>query len=188
MFSNSLVDSWTSFAIVAVSAVGAYLALIVFSRIAGLRSFAQMTNFDVAATVAFGSIVAATTVSPGVSLLEGLLGLAVLFLAQGVIAYLRKHRGIEKLADNRPILLMIGTEELSDNLGRAQMTRNDLYAKLRVAGVTRLDQVEAVVLETTGEVSVLTSGSDGQKLDPKMLSSVRQESHSRTDLSAENQT
>lgn len=186
MFPSALVPSWGSLAIVAVSTAGAYLGLIALSRIAGLRSFAQMTNFDVAATIAFGSIVATTSVSASVTLLQGLLALAVLFGAQGLIAHLRKHRGMERIADNRSLLLMRGTRELTTNLNQAQMTRNDLYAKLRLAGVTHLDQVEAVVLETTGEVSVLKTDPDGARLDPRMLTSVDdQESGPRTDLADE---
>ncbi|SDP93871.1 Uncharacterized membrane protein YcaP, DUF421 family [Actinopolyspora xinjiangensis] len=164
--------SWQTLALVAISTVSIYVALIAFSRIAGLRSFSQMTNFDYAATVAFGSITATTAVSSEVSLLQGMFALAALFTTQSLLAYLRKHGRVERLSDNRPLLLMDGCRELRENLDQAQMTRNDLYAKLRLAGITRLEQVEAVVLETTGEVSVLTVDPEGRPVDSKLLASV----------------
>lgn len=49
------------------------------------------------------------------------------------------------------------------------MTRADLIAKLRGAGVHRLADVDAVVLETTGDVSVL---SGGDPIDPAMVEGV----------------
>ncbi|WP_007027423.1 DUF421 domain-containing protein [Saccharomonospora iraqiensis] len=167
-----MVASWQTLALVAVSTVAIYLALIGFSRVAGLRSFSQMTNFDFAATVAFGSITATTATSPDISLAQGALALAVLFATQSLLAYLRKRPRVERLADNRPLLLIQDEHELSENLDRAQMTRNDLYAKLRLAGVTHLDQVDVAVLETTGEVSVLRVDPDGRRVDPRLLANV----------------
>lgn len=169
---SALGSAWQTLAFVAISTVSIYVALIIFSRVAGLRSFSQMTNFDFAATVAFGSIMATTSVSSEVSLLQGLIALSALFGTQALIAYLRKRGNFERLADNRPLMLMDGARELSENLDQAQMTRNDLYAKLRLAGITRLEQVDAVVLETTGEVSVLTVDPNGRRLDPRLLASV----------------
>lgn len=159
--------------LVAISAACVYLALVLFSRLAGLRSFAQMTNFDLAATVAFGSITATTAVSTKTSLVQGALALAVLFVMQGVMAQLRRYRAAQAAVDSHPLLLMSGSHVLPGNLARAQMTRNDLRSKLRLAGVTRFEQVGAVVLEATGEVSVLTQEPGGPAIDPDLFQRVQ---------------
>lgn len=173
MFASGLGASWQTLAVVAICTAGAYLALIMFSRVAGLRSFAQMTNFDMAATIAFGSMVATTSISTSTPLLAGAVGLAVLFVIQWVLAYLRRHRTPEKLVDSSPLLLMIGGRVLHEHLITAQMTRSDLHSKLRLAGVTRYDQVGAVVLEVTGAVSVLTTGPDDLPMEPELFARVR---------------
>lgn len=170
---SQLGSSWNTVVMVVISTVAVYLALILFSRIAGLRSFAEMTNFDLAATVIFGSMAATTAVSTSTSLLQGVVALAVLFTAQALIAYVRRLKRVERAVDNRPLLLMDGTEVLTDNLARARMTDDDLRSKLRIAGVGRVEQVAAVVLETTGTISVLTVDQQGRHLDPTMLQSVR---------------
>jgi uncharacterized membrane protein YcaP (DUF421 family) len=163
-------------ALVVASTAGMYLALVIFSRLAGLRSFAQMTNFDMAATVAFGSIVATTAASTSTSLLQGVIALAVLFAVQALIAIGRSRRSVEKAVDSRPILLMSGPQILTENLTHAQVTQSDLRAKLRLAGVSRYEQVAAVVLEATGEVSVLTRAEDSP-LDPDLFATVRGSEH-----------
>lgn len=165
---------------VAISTVGIYLSLVVFSRIAGLRSFAQMTNFDMAATVAFGSIVATTAVDSDTSLLQGMVALAALFAAQAALALARCYRVAKKSFDAGPLLLMSGSQILTNNLSRAQMTRSDLRSKLRLAGITRYDQVTAVVLEATGEVSVLPYQPQSRPPDPELFATVRD--HERLDL------
>ncbi|SNR74760.1 Protein of unknown function [Haloechinothrix alba] len=172
MFPEDLGSSFEPLAVVAVSSLAIYLALIAYSRLAGLRSFAQMTNFDLAATVAFGSITATTAVSTNTSLLQGLLALGVLFAVQALIARMRRYRPVEHAVDNRPMLLMCGSEVLAHNLAKAQMTRDDLNSKLRLAGVTRVEQVRAVVLEATGEVSVLTEVPDGRTLEPELFAGI----------------
>ncbi|WP_019852644.1 DUF421 domain-containing protein [Actinopolyspora mortivallis] len=165
--------SWTVLVVVVVGTVGMYLVLILFSRLAGLRSFAQMTNFDLAATVAFGSIIATTAVSGSTPLVQGAVALGTLFLVQWLVARARGRRRWEGLVDNWPLLLMDGPEILYDNLRKAQMTRNDLLSKLRLAGVTHFDQVGAAVLEASGDVSVLLRGADGREVSPELLASVR---------------
>lgn len=56
---------------------------------------------------------------------------------------------------------MRGSEILDDNLKEAEVTHDDLRAKLREANVTQLSQVKAVVMESTGDVSVLHNRRSG---------------------------
>ena len=53
------------------------------------------------------------------------------------------------------------------------VVRADLVAKLRESNVTHPRQVMAVVLETTGDVSVLHSDEAGAQLDTRLLENVR---------------
>ncbi|WP_461144572.1 DUF421 domain-containing protein [Salinifilum aidingensis] len=182
---SQLGSSGNTIAVVVISTIGVYLALILFSRIAGLRSFAEMTNFDLAATVIFGSMSATTAVSTSTSLLQGVVALAVLFAVQAGIAYLRRRKRVERTVDSRPLLLMDGTTVLTGNLARARMTDDDLRSKLRLAGVVRSEQVAAVVLETTGTVSVLTVDAQGRSLDPTLLQSVAGADRLRSKLADE---
>ncbi|MFN3597326.1 MAG: DUF421 domain-containing protein [Rubricoccaceae bacterium] len=157
--------------LVALSAVGVYAAVIALTRLAGLRSFAKMSSFDFAMTVAIGSIVATVTLTRDVSLLRGVAGLAAIYALQIAVGALRtRSRRVERWVGNEPLLLMAGPEVLRDNLRRAHVTEADLRAKLRQAGVARLADVRAVVFETTGDVAVLTGE---EPLDPALFAGVR---------------
>lgn len=154
-----MIETWlsttaTELWLVVVSTLAIFTAVITYTRIAGLRSFSKMSSFDFASTVAIGSIMATVAVTQA-SLVNGLIGLATLFVAQVVVALLRRRTTFERLVDNQPVLLMRGPHLLEDNLRRSRVTEADIRAKLREANVTRPDQVLAVVLETTGDVSVL---------------------------------
>lgn len=169
MTESWLSTSWSQVWLVVVSTVVIFLAVIAYTRIAGLRSFSKMSGFDFASTVAVGSIMATVSVTSA-SLIAGLIGLGTLFAVQVLIALLRRRTSIEQFVDNRPVLLMSGQQTLRENLRRARITEHDIAAKLREANVTERSQILAVVLETTGDVSVLHG--EGP-LDPTLLQGVR---------------
>jgi hypothetical protein len=154
-------ESWIStsaggVAMAVVSAVAIYAALILYTRLTGLRSFSKMSSFDFAITVAIGSLVASTILTPRPPLLLAVVALAALYALQAAVARLR-HRfsAVSSLVDNQPVLLMEDGRMLDGALREENVTRADILAKLREANVLRLDQVRAVVLESTGDVTVL---------------------------------
>ncbi len=164
--------SWTSLTAICVTAVGIYLAVIIFTRLAGKRSFSKMSSFDFAMTVAIGSILASTILSKSVSLLQGVVGLAMVYILQIFVAVLRRSSKVEKLIDNNPLLLMDGTTILHENLRKARVTESDLRSKLREANVLELSQVRAVVFEATGDISVLHTKDENVSLEDWLMEGV----------------
>jgi len=153
--------------------LGIYFTLIVVTRLMGLRSFSKLSSFDFAVTVAIGSLLATVLVSKNPTLLLGVAALLSLYLVQFVLATLRrKWSWVGRLVDNKPLMVMDGKVILEKNLSRARMTQADLFAKLRESNVTDLDQVYAVVVESTGDVSVLHSAKDDGALNDALLFGV----------------
>ncbi len=158
---------------VLLAAIAIYLSLIVLTRMAGLRSFSKLSSFDFAITVAIGSVIASTTVATNPPLLEGAVALAAIYGLQMLPAALRQHSSIVRgLVGNDPMVIMVGNQIVEENLRRARMTEADVRAKLREAGVIDLKQIRAVVMESTGDVSVLQSDPDGPSVDAELLDGV----------------
>jgi len=162
-----------SFVAIILSAIGIYIAVILFTRIAGKRSFSKMSSFDFAMTVALGSMVASTILSKSVSLWEGVVGLAAVYILQLSVAILRRFKFIRDAVDNGPLLLMDGQTVLYDNLKKARVTEEDLKSKLREANVIRLKEVRAVVFEATGDISVLHTSDENEELEEYLYSGVK---------------
>ena len=160
--------------LISISACGVYLAIIVFTRITGKRSFSKMSSFDFAMTVAVGSIIATTILSSSVKMIEGIVGLAMVYLLQISIAFARRNKTIQNLVDNSPLLLMDGEKVIESNLRKARVTEGDLRSKLREANVTELSQIKAVIFETTGDISVLHK-KDDTSLDLWIMKDVKRE-------------
>ena len=64
---------------------------------------------------------------------------------------------------------MKGDKILHENLNKNRITEEDLMAKLREANVLRLEDVQAVVLEQTGDISVLHGDKD---IDAQILKGI----------------
>jgi len=158
--------------LILLSAVGVYLTVFIYTRIAGKRSFSKMSSFDFAMTIAVGSIIATTIMSKSVSLVQGMAGLFSLYALQLITAQLRKLDLFEKIIDNKPLLIMRNGEILKENLSKALMTESDLKGKLREANVIELSEVKAVIFETTGDVSVLHT-KDNITVDDWILEGVQ---------------
>jgi uncharacterized membrane protein YcaP (DUF421 family) len=164
--------STTSFWLIVLSALGIYISVIVFTRLAGKRSFSKMSSFDFAMTVAIGSILATVILSSQTTLAEGMVGLGIVYILQIGVALLRRFKPIQNAVDNQPMLLMDNGEILEDNLRKARVSHSDLRSKLREANVLKLAQVRAVVFEATGDISVLHTSDTDVALEDWLMEGV----------------
>lgn len=145
--------------------------MVLLVRIIGLRSFSKMTSVDFVITLAMGSLLAgASQATEWPVFAQAMAAMGALFLAQWALALARQRSvRFEKAIENEPILLMRDGKLLESALRRSRVSRDDVLAKLREANVLSMHDVRAVVLETTGDVTVL----HGNTLEVEMLAGVK---------------
>ncbi|WP_300014888.1 DUF421 domain-containing protein [uncultured Roseobacter sp.] len=151
-------------------AILALLWVIVAVRITGLRAFSKMTAFDFVGTVAIGSLLAgASQATEWAAFFQALFSIAALLAVQVVVAKLRQSSSTFMAAiQNCPLLLMREGEIIQAALHASRVSEQDLLAKLREANVLDFSEVRAVVLETTGDISVL----HGPAVEKRLLRDV----------------
>ncbi|MGI9013769.1 MAG: DUF421 domain-containing protein [Phycisphaerales bacterium] len=145
--------------------------VVLLVRINGLRSFSKMTNFDFVMTVAVGSLLAGASQSTSwLGFLQTLAGMAALFLVQYLTARLRKASDtFHAVMQNQPVVLMRDGVILDQALTQTRVAKVDLIAKLREANALDFSKIRAVILETTGDISVL----HGDTCDERLLQGTR---------------
>lgn len=149
-------DDWYGLLRVLVVGVCAYLALVVMVRVAGKRSLAKMTAFDLVVTVALGSTLSSIILSRDVALLEGLLAMALLLTLQTLVAWLSsRYPAINTLTKSTPAVLYADGAFDARRMLAERITRDDVMGALRSQGMPSLDGVAKVVLESNGELSVV---------------------------------
>ena len=144
--------------------------VVVCVRLIGLRAFSKMTSFDFVTTVAIGSLLAgAVQASSWPAFAQAVLAIGALLGVQFAVSWTRARRDdFEGLTDNTPVILMRDGVIDDAALRRTRTSRSDLIAKLREANVLRFGDVRAVVLESTGDISVL----HGETLEDALLEGV----------------
>ena len=149
----------------------AVLWTVLLVRSVGLRAFSKMTSFDFVTTVATGSLIAqAATRSRLDEFVQALAAIAGVFLIQWVLAKSRHLSDLaHKVLTNEPVVLMEHGAFVDAALKETRLARSSVLEKLRSAGVTHLSSVRAVVLETTGDISVI----QGEKVDETLMNGVR---------------
>jgi len=145
--------------------------VITLVRMIGLRAFSKMTAFDFVITVAIGSLLAgASQATSWLSFIQTTIAMGTLLGVQYCVARLRKSsQRFEATIQNSPVLLMREGKIIHAALNATRVAEDDLIAKLREANTLDFSAVRAVVLETTGDISVL----HGDSLNDKLLSGVR---------------
>lgn len=151
-----------------------YVLTILITRLVGLRSFTQFSSFDFLITLAMGALLASTVVSKDIALVEGLTAIVSLFVFQVIFSMARvRWNFVRKWLDSQPALLMEDGRVLHDNLRAVRITEDELRAKLRSNNVYSYEQVKAVVLESSGDISVIRSTpTQGRPFNSSLLDGV----------------
>ncbi|WKD61278.1 hypothetical protein CCICO_06255 [Corynebacterium ciconiae DSM 44920] len=155
-------DSW--FPIIRALAVGtaSYATLLLFLRVAGARSLAKLNAFDFLVTVAIGSILSTAMVTKDLSYATGIVAIAILLGLQYVVARAIRHSStLREIVTADPIVVVREGQMVQDGMKKARVGAADIYQAARSAGQGDLTAIAAMIVETDGTISVITTDAVG---------------------------
>jgi uncharacterized membrane protein YcaP (DUF421 family) len=149
-------DNLASTGRVLLAAVIAYFALVAMLRVSGKRTLSKLNAFDLVVTVALGSTLSTVTLDRKVPLLDGVAALAALIVLQYVVAFAATRSArADKVVKSEPRVLFYRGEFAREAMRDERITEGAILAAVRQARASDLDHVEAVVLESSGDLSVI---------------------------------
>ena len=152
---------------VVVASVVMYLAFTAVLRIWGQRLFANRSGTGLAVVLVLGAVCGRSMLGPNATLLGGLLCLAMLILLE---SFFGTGRRAGLIGHRRAVLIYCEGEIDRQLLRRYHLNERVVWTRLRQGGITHLDDVAAIILETDGTLSILREGHD---VDPRLLTNVR---------------
>ena len=154
-------DDWASLVTIAGKAVIGFAGLVLLLRVGGKRLLAKLNAFDMVVTFTVGSLLASMIISSEVSVADGMVALSVLLGLAVTTSFLStRSAAFRHLIKSQPTLLVYDGEYLQANMKRERIAKVEIAAVMRSQGVHNLKDVKAMVLETEGDISVLTQGGD----------------------------
>jgi uncharacterized membrane protein YcaP (DUF421 family) len=164
--------NWESLWHVGVCAVLAYFILFLFIRISGKRTLAKLTAFDFVVTITLGSTLSSMILGK-VTLAEGAVALAIIICLQYLLAWTaRESKTMEKMINSSPTIVFYQGKFLEDAMKKEVLTREEIYAEIRKYRMLDVDQVEAVVMELNGELTVIKKSQRATHTSLKDLENV----------------
>lgn len=155
-------DSWMGLVRTLLVGTLAYISLLLLVRISGKRTLSKMNAFDLIVTVALGSTLATILLSKDTALAEGVLALGLLIFLQFIITWLSvRSDKVSRLVKAEPRLLFHKGNFLQSAMKRERVNKGELLQAMRSHGISRLEQVEAVVIETDGSFSIVERAENG---------------------------
>ena len=124
-------------------------------RISGKRTLSELNVFDFVFVVSLGSVFAATIIEKDVTLVEGIMAQGILIAIQVFLAKLAVYsKTAERIINGEPTRLLTNGKYLHAAMRRERVTEEEIRAAIREEGVTRVEDVDAVVLENDGSLTV----------------------------------
>lgn len=151
-----LFNGWGSIGRVALAGVASYAVLVLMLRLSGKRTLSKLNAFDLVVTVALGSTLSSVILDRSVALADGLAALALLIGLQYAVAWAAtRSRRFDGIVKSEPRVLFYRGRFARDAMREERITEDAVLAAVRSARVDDLGSVEAVVLESSGDLSVL---------------------------------
>lgn len=136
----------------------AYVGLIIFLRISGKRTLTKLNAFDLVVTVALGSTLATVLLNNSISLLEGMTAFALLIFLQYLFTLFSVHsKWFNNIIKSEPSLLFLDEQFLRSTMKKERIKEIEILQAIRNTGFGSTEKVKAVVLETDGSLSVISS-------------------------------
>jgi len=131
-----------------------YVFLLTVFRLTGKRQVGQLTPFDLVVLLIVSNVLQNAMIGPDNSVGGGLIGALVIFGANAIVARLTFwSRRLEFLIDGDPTTLVHQGKVDEDAMRRELVTRAELHAALRDAGMCDVTEARFAVLEANGKIT-----------------------------------
>jgi len=134
-----------------------YIVLLVLFRIAGKRSLAQVTTFDLVLLLLISEATQEALIDSDNSMTNALLVVITLIGMNILFSVLTKRwKGFDKLVDDVPLVIVENGKPLQDRMDKERISENDVMEAAReLEGLERLDQIKFAIIERSGHITVI---------------------------------
>lgn len=143
-----------------IRALCVYIVLLIIFRIAGKRSLAQITTFDLVLTLIISEAIQQAMVDNDNSMTNAFI-LVLTLVATDIGLSLAKQRWsrFDRIVEGTPVILVEEGRLHEDRMRAERVSPDDILGAAReFRGLERLDQIKYAVVEQNGTITVIPRG------------------------------
>ena len=134
-----------------------YLFIVLAIRVFGKKELAQLSVIDLVFILLISNAVQNAMVGSNSSLLGGITAAGSLFIVNIVLDRLFfRSKKISEFFQGNPLMLIYNGKAIEHHLKQATISHNELEAVVREHGVRSIKEVDLAILETDGNISILS--------------------------------
>ena len=134
-----------------------YLFLLVLFRVAGRRTFAEMTSFDFVLLLVIGEATQQALLGDDFSVTNAFIVIITLIGIDILFSMLKNHLPwLDKVVEGQPMIVVEHGKPLLQRLERARINVDDVLGAAReLRGLEHIGQIKFAVLEPNGNISII---------------------------------
>lgn len=134
-----------------------YAVLMLLFRIAGRRTLAEVSTFDLVLVLIISEATQNALIGQDFSLTAAFLVIGTLILLDVVFTYLfNRFRGLDNAVNGLPLVVVADGEPLWDRIRASRIDTSDILEAARLLrGLERMEQIKYAVLERSGGISII---------------------------------
>ncbi len=134
-----------------------YAILLIIFRIAGKRTLAQITTFDLVLTLIISEAIQQALVDNDNSLTNAfILVITLVSLDIGLSMLTERSKRLDRIVDGLPVVILERGEVVRDRMRCEGITEGEILGAAREAhGLERMDQIKYAVVEQNGRITIV---------------------------------
>lgn len=143
-----------------------YLIILVLLRLTGKRALAQVTTLDLILLLVISEATQQALLGDDNSVTTAGIVITALVFFDRTADYLQyRFKGVSRLIEGVPVLLVEHGKPLENRLRKEHMTIEDLLTAARAKqGLLRMEQIEFAILESSGGISIVPAANGPQQV------------------------
>ena len=139
-----------------IRAVAIYAIVWIIFRLAGRRTFAEMTSFDFILLLICGEATQQALLGDDFSITHASIIVLTLVWMDVILSHIKQRsQTADRLMDGLPVVLVANGKLLKHRMNRERVDSEDILEEARKRhGISRIDQIKYAVLERNGSNSI----------------------------------
>lgn len=164
---------------IAISSITIYIFIIIAIRLFGKKELSQLSVIDLVFILLISNAVQNAMVGSNSTLAGGLVAAGSLFVANYLFKLIiYKVPKLGRLIQGEPLILIYKGKISHKNMAKAKFTLDELKETVREHGVALIEDVDLAILETDGNISIISNDFSQKSLKKRRSGKIGAKSES----------